>query len=336
MRARLAIRLGAAAIVLAAAGVAAAVIVHRMAMTGESEQVFEPWDRLGGEPWLRANLRNARMVAPDRPHDRGQVLLRRAGDQDALTRTRSFRLNTNAQRLRGRTDVGRKEPGTTRIVSLGESVAHGWGLDDDEAYPPQLQRILGERGHDVEVLNAGVPSLGPSTMALWCQVVGPELELDLLLWVRRPFGGNSMARDVQRCRDAIGVPVVVLLPPVSTFDLYGSRVGEQEARQVQASMPGLPVHDLTAGMRAAQQGRPGALLERRDGQLVVYDQVSGKVWLTFDQGPGQDKLPAQVYALFEDNPDLREPLFFDEGHPDAEGAVIMAGLVADAVEPHLP
>lgn len=39
---------------------------------------------------------------------------------------------------------------------LGDSLAAGLGLAEDEAFPAVLERMLRDRGHDVEVVNAGV------------------------------------------------------------------------------------------------------------------------------------------------------------------------------------
>ena len=43
-----------------------------------------------------------------------------------------------------------------RIVALGDSNTAGFGVGEANKYPSQLERALKERGHDVEVLNAGV------------------------------------------------------------------------------------------------------------------------------------------------------------------------------------
>lgn len=47
--------------------------------------------------------------------------------------------------------------GTATIVALGDSLISGFGLEPREAFPAQLERALRKRGHDVTVLNAGVP-----------------------------------------------------------------------------------------------------------------------------------------------------------------------------------
>lgn len=43
-----------------------------------------------------------------------------------------------------------------RIVAYGDSNTAGFGVGEVNKYPSQLERALRDRGHDVEVLNAGV------------------------------------------------------------------------------------------------------------------------------------------------------------------------------------
>jgi acyl-CoA thioesterase-1 len=43
-----------------------------------------------------------------------------------------------------------------RIVAFGDSLTAGLGLPEKEAFPVKLQAALKARGHDVEVINAGV------------------------------------------------------------------------------------------------------------------------------------------------------------------------------------
>lgn len=45
---------------------------------------------------------------------------------------------------------------TLRIVALGDSLTAGYGLSEREAFPVKLQAALKAKGHDVEVINAGV------------------------------------------------------------------------------------------------------------------------------------------------------------------------------------
>ncbi|MEM7245097.1 MAG: arylesterase [Acidobacteriota bacterium] len=55
-------------------------------------------------------------------------------------------------------------PASTRVVDgdpplvlfLGDSLAAGYGLPEDEAFPAVLRDLLAERGKDIEIINAGV------------------------------------------------------------------------------------------------------------------------------------------------------------------------------------
>ncbi len=49
-----------------------------------------------------------------------------------------------------------QSPRPLRIVVLGDSLTAGLGLATSEAFPAQLGRALAERGHAVEMINAGV------------------------------------------------------------------------------------------------------------------------------------------------------------------------------------
>jgi len=45
---------------------------------------------------------------------------------------------------------------TVKLVALGDSLTAGYGLAPGQAFPEVLQRALRAKGHDVEVINAGV------------------------------------------------------------------------------------------------------------------------------------------------------------------------------------
>jgi acyl-CoA thioesterase-1 len=48
------------------------------------------------------------------------------------------------------------EARTLHVVALGDSLTAGYGLPPGQAFPEVLQKVLRERGYDVEVANAGV------------------------------------------------------------------------------------------------------------------------------------------------------------------------------------
>lgn len=50
------------------------------------------------------------------------------------------------------------EPGAKVIALLGDSVPYGYGVRDEETYPFRLRELFRQRGVDLGVVNAGVPS----------------------------------------------------------------------------------------------------------------------------------------------------------------------------------
>ncbi len=297
------------------------------ASRGQSDQALEKWSDIGGYPWLKAGLREARVVVIDRPHRATEAMKSRTW-WSSIDRTRTYHLNTNSLHLRG-PEIGPKPVGTRRIVALGESVTHGWGLEEDQTWTVKLQAELRRQGRRVEVINAGVPSAFSETMRGWCLAKAGALEPDLIIWMRRavgPGGARSLAQGARDCAAATGARIVVVLPPISTFDAHGSTAYVAEAPELQALLPGIDVIELTGVFRAAQAGR-GEVLERRGSRAVVVDQENGKVWAEV-AWTDQDLDPA-IYALFEDEPEVREALFFDEGHPDEEGTTLLARTLAE-------
>ena len=69
-----------------------------------------------------------------------------------------FRVSSNSDGLRAATAVRQKEEGALRVMTLGCSTTFGWGVDDQESYPAQLQSLIEASGMiQVEVINAGQP-----------------------------------------------------------------------------------------------------------------------------------------------------------------------------------
>ena len=69
-------------------------------------------------------------------------------------------VTVNAQGFRSRTPTALPKPnGRFRIVTLGDSVAIGMGVADDETFSAQTERLLRQRfpGKDLDVVNLGVP-----------------------------------------------------------------------------------------------------------------------------------------------------------------------------------
>ncbi|MDP2732652.1 MAG: arylesterase, partial [Hoeflea sp.] len=43
-----------------------------------------------------------------------------------------------------------------KLIGFGDSLMAGYGLEGGEGFPARLQAALNERGHDVEIIDAGV------------------------------------------------------------------------------------------------------------------------------------------------------------------------------------
>ncbi len=78
----------------------------------------------------------------------------------------SFRVSTDANGLRAPLHAEEKPDGAFRVMTLGCSTTFGWGVDDELTYPARLEKILGEAGHPVEVINGGQPG-HTSFQGLW-------------------------------------------------------------------------------------------------------------------------------------------------------------------------
>jgi hypothetical protein len=72
-----------------------------------------------------------------------------------------------------------------RIMLLGPSFAYGWGVEYEDSIAAVLERELEARGfaggRDVEVVNAGVPSLAPGPHLRWYDRVGRSWSPDLVI-----------------------------------------------------------------------------------------------------------------------------------------------------------
>jgi len=114
-----------------------------------------------------------------RATDLGFRALRNPANADTIVESSEFRtrVRTNALGFREPRLPGPKPPGTRRIVVVGDSFTQGYGVEEDEAYPRQLERLLG----DIEVINLGVPGSCPRDYAANLEEVGRAYEPDLVL-----------------------------------------------------------------------------------------------------------------------------------------------------------
>ena len=70
----------------------------------------------------------------------------------------TFLVSSNADGLRSPLHGRDKAEDSWRVMTLGCSTTFGWGVQDAESYPAQLERLVHAKGHtSVEVINGGQP-----------------------------------------------------------------------------------------------------------------------------------------------------------------------------------
>jgi len=89
----------------------------------------------------------------------------------------------NADGWRGRRYSRSKPAGAFRILVIGDSVAFGYGVAAEAAFPAQLERLAAQRAPEarIEVLNLGVGGYNPYNEAALFADIGVALEPDLVL-----------------------------------------------------------------------------------------------------------------------------------------------------------
>lgn len=101
-------------------------------------------------------------------------------NQVSFTADQPFR--TNSLGLRGPEIRARKPPGTRRILILGDSIASGYGVSEDETFARRLERRpRASDPHPVEVVNAGVPSYNTAQEVEFLAERGVALDPDIVL-----------------------------------------------------------------------------------------------------------------------------------------------------------
>ncbi len=98
---------------------------------------------------------------------------------------------TNGQGLRvpeGHGDYPLEKPaGTERVLLLGPSFAFGWGVNYEETFAARLEALLNEQraaqNQRIEVIDAGVPSMGPGMNLDWFRAVGKDFHPDLVVQI---------------------------------------------------------------------------------------------------------------------------------------------------------
>ena len=123
---------------------------------------------------------------------------------------------------------------TIRILAFGDSLTAGYGLDDPaNAFPPKLEAELRERGHNVQLLQAGVSgdtTTGGRSRLEWSLAEKPDAVIvalggnDALRAVNPAVTSDNIDFIVRRIQQD-GIPVLIagMLAPPNLGRDYGER-----------------------------------------------------------------------------------------------------------------
>jgi lysophospholipase L1-like esterase len=97
----------------------------------------------------------ARLLKADAPAESPEMHHWHVPGAEAILQ--GVRVKINSRGLRDREHAERAAPGVTRILVLGDSIAFGWGVRVEDAFPTRLQGLFdGASPGRYEVLNGGV------------------------------------------------------------------------------------------------------------------------------------------------------------------------------------
>ncbi|MBK5926608.1 arylesterase [Rhodobaculum claviforme] len=182
-----------------------------------------------------------------------------------------------------------------RLVALGDSLTQGYGLPAEEGFVPVLQAWLRGRGHDVEVINAGVSgdtTAGGLARMDWTLADGPDAMIVAL-------GGNDLLRGID--------------PAASRANLSG----------ILAAADGAGVPVLLAGLPAPGNYGPDF---KRDFEAMYADLAEqwGAIHYPDFLGPIGEKAAAGL--------SLSDLMQEDRIHPNAEGVRQIVAAIGPEVE----
>lgn len=137
------------------------------------------------------------------------------------------------------------------VAALGDSLTQGYGLPVEDGFVPQLQGWLTERGHDVQILNAGVSG---DTTAGGRARLGWTLtsEVDALIVA---LGGNDLLRGID---------------PLASRENLEVILAEARSRGLPVLLIGMEAPgNYGPGYKAAFDGMFPALAARHDTLLIA-------------------------------------------------------------------
>lgn len=180
-----------------------------------------------------------------------------------------------------------------RILGLGDSLMAGYGLAEEDAFPTRLEAELRARGHEVEIINAGVSgdtTAGGRARLAWSLADDPDAVLVEL-------GGNDGLRGLPPQETKANLDAILSelarhdIPTLFTGMLAPPNLGQEYGAEFQAVFHDLAdEHDVVfdpfflegvAAMEALNQ--TDGIHPNRKGVDVIVDRILPKVEALIDR-----------------------------------------------------
>lgn len=302
------------------------VLVGEQQSIHQSETISTPAPELGPRAHkLLPNLREALVVVPDRPHDPMEVFSE--SKAETIQRVRSFTVSTNSLGYRD----DEMDDSVVDIVCVGDSVTFGWGVKQEESYPQRLEQGLG-----LNVLNTGVPALKPEHVEAYIKAILNKVKPKILLVAMRPNwmtpnplqGYVQTMKRIHRTLAQQNIRMGLVLPPLASFDPKGRSNNGREVAFLRKELSDIPMLDATP-IFDANLPAGGVAFNLKNGMQQMIDRNTGNVVVEGAQPPPPRSLAPELIARFESDKSIKEPLFYDGGHPDAEGFELFGSALAN-------
>jgi len=194
-----------------------------------------------------------------------------------------FHVSTNSHGLRGAAELGPKQPGEFRILSLGESSTFGDKVNDDETYSFLLEEHL--KAYDSArpfcVLNAGVCAYSSFQSLKYLETRGLALEPDMVLFYHEFSDFLPTANRDSLSHDSQGIPL-------TDKQLYESKQHRWNRRLLSMSALYRYLHARLSEpkLEASEKRRP-----RAPGRVPIPEALEA---VTSTEGAKRLNLPARV------------------------------------------
>ena len=328
------------------------------------------WEFLYRRPHQRQNSQVEQLIRlspmttvavehPDRPH----WIPDKLEHKETIRTWMNFSFTTNDEGFRGRDFGPAKAAGSFRIIVVGECVAFGFGVSDDEPYPVLLEAAINSAAdRPVEVFNLSLFGVAPQGILALLREHADALAPDLIIFApgtdtvfvpehvsspaRLDLGQQKYGHMLRAYYDILaqavlyarklGKPIVLVTPTMNSFFVPDGFRWLKVMKDFAAQQE-IPFFDTTALVTKVEHSH-GLVLETDGGlqRLVRYQDGNpeGLFETPFILGTEGRHVAPAIYSWLDDNPTIRPVMNIDENHLTPEGHRIVADALFAFLQSH--